>query len=65
MLTNFDIVAQAGGKNTAIDKPFAVTVTNGQILLQFGGVADYPWIKEREVRGSEVTDVSAEYDDRA
>src|SRR6266404_7198020 len=44
VLTNFDIVAQAGAKNTAIDKPFPVTVTNGQITLQFTGVLDYPWI---------------------
>ena len=35
VLTNFDIVAAAGGSFKAIDKTFAVTVTNGTIAIQF------------------------------
>src|SRR5260221_13618465 len=35
VLANFDIVAAAGAALTAIDKTFPVTVTNGQITIQF------------------------------
>jgi len=43
VLTNFDIVAAAGGPLTAIDKTFAVTVTNGTVTIQFiPGSADWP-----------------------
>ena len=30
---NFDVVSKAGGAFTALDKTYAVTVTNGQILI--------------------------------
>ena len=40
VLTNFDIVAQAGGMLRAVDKSFAVTVANGQITIQLSGVVD-------------------------
>ncbi len=43
VLTNFDIVAAAGAALTAIDKTFPVTVTNGQIAIQFtSGLANLP-----------------------
>ena len=41
VLTNFDIVAQAGGAFTALDRSFPVTVTNGQITIQFTSVTDW------------------------
>jgi hypothetical protein len=31
--TNFDVFTKAGGAFTAFDKTYAVTVTNGQILI--------------------------------
>jgi hypothetical protein len=50
VLTNFDIVAAAGGALTAVDKSFAVTVTNGQIAIQFtAGGADQPMVHAIEV----------------
>ncbi len=43
VLSNFDIVAQAGAAFTALDKTFPVTVTNGSIAIQFtNGSADLP-----------------------
>jgi hypothetical protein len=51
VLTNFDIVAQ-GGAFTAVDKSFLVTVTNGQISIQFNpGSADLPLVSGIEVLG--------------
>jgi hypothetical protein len=50
VLTNFDIVAQAGGALKAIDKAFPVTVTNGQISIQFSaGAADQPLVNAIEI----------------
>jgi trimeric autotransporter adhesin len=50
VLTNFDIFAQAGGEFVAIDKTFAVSVTNGQISIQFAaGAADLPMINAIEI----------------
>jgi hypothetical protein len=44
VLTNFDITAQAGAF-TALDQSFPVTVTNGQIAIQFSqGSADWPLV---------------------
>ncbi|MCL5746579.1 MAG: malectin domain-containing carbohydrate-binding protein, partial [Acidobacteria bacterium] len=40
VLSNFDIYAQAGGKNMAVDKNFYVNATSGQIGLQFISLAD-------------------------
>ena len=50
VLTNFDIVAQAGGPLRAVDKSFPVTVTDGQISIQFAaGFADQPTVNAIEV----------------
>jgi Malectin domain len=44
-LSNFDIFAQAGGMNIAVDRTFPVTVTSGAISIQFSqGAADYPLV---------------------
>jgi hypothetical protein len=45
VLTNFDIFAQAGGAFVAVDKTFPVSVSNGQIQIQFtNGAVNYPTI---------------------
>jgi hypothetical protein len=50
VLTNFDIVAAAGGPLTAIDKTFPVTVTTDQVTVQFtSGAADLPKVSAIEV----------------
>jgi beta-galactosidase len=41
VLSNFDVVAAAGGGLTAVDRSFTVDVSNGQIVIEFiSGVAD-------------------------
>ena len=56
VLANFDIFAQAGGMFIAIDKSFPVTVSGGQIVLQFtSGNANLPMVNAVEiVQGSTV-----------
>ncbi len=50
MLTNFDIIATAGAALTAIDKTFPVTVTNGQVTIQFtSGSADLPKVSAIQI----------------
>ena len=50
VLTNFDIIAAAGAPMTAIDKTFQVTVTNGQIVLEFTtGNADLPLVNAIDI----------------
>ncbi len=50
VLTGFDIVAQAGGPLTAVDEPFPVVVTNGQINIQFvTGAADRPLVNAIQI----------------
>jgi Malectin domain/Chitobiase/beta-hexosaminidase C-terminal domain len=50
ILTSFDIIAAAGTPLTAIDKTFPVTVTNGQVTVQFtSGSADLPEVNAIEV----------------
>ena len=50
VLTNFDIVAAAGGALKAIDKTFPVTVTNNQITIQFvPGSADLPKVSAIQI----------------
>ena len=50
VLTNFDIVAAAGGALKAIDKTFPVTVTNGTVTIQFTpGAADWPKVSAIEI----------------
>lgn len=48
VLTNFDIVAQAGS-DTAIDKAFSVTTTTGSITIQFTSVVDHAKISAIEI----------------
>jgi hypothetical protein len=49
-LTNFDVFAQAGGAFIAIDKAFPVSVTNGQIAINFSpGSANAPMVEAIEV----------------
>ena len=51
VLTNFDIIAAAGTALTAIDKTFPVTVTNGQVTIQFtSGSADLPKVSAIQIR---------------
>ena len=51
VMTNFDIVAAAGGAFKAIDKTFPVTVTGSAITIQFvTGSADFPKISAIEVK---------------
>ena len=50
VLTDFDIVAAAGGPLKPIDELFPVTVTNGQITIQFSpGAADQPLVSGIEI----------------
>ena len=49
VLTNFDIVLQAGASNTAIDRVFNVDVTTGQIVIQFTGVVSTPKVSAIEI----------------
>src|SRR5205823_2990743 len=44
VLSNFDIIAQAGGRLIALDRAFTVDVTNGAINIQFQQVIDNPKI---------------------
>ena len=42
VLTSFDIFAAAGGRNIAVDKSFAVTVTGGKLRIDFtNGAANF------------------------
>lgn len=51
VLTNFDIVAAAGGAPKAIDKRFSSRVTNGSLDITFTtGSADLPEVNAIEVR---------------
>jgi hypothetical protein len=50
VLTSFDIIAAAGTAFTAIDKTFPVTVTNGQLTIQFtSGSVDLPKVSAVEI----------------
>jgi hypothetical protein len=56
VLSNFDIVAQAGGGFTAIDRAFPVTVTGGTITVLFTAVVNNATISAIQiVPGSPVT----------
>jgi LmbE family N-acetylglucosaminyl deacetylase len=51
VLSNFDIVASAGGANIAYDRAFPVTVTNGTVTLQFiQGSADLPKVSAIQIQ---------------
>lgn len=49
VLENFDVVASAGGGLKAIDKPFPVVVTNGQIAIDFVAVISTPTVNAIEI----------------
>jgi hypothetical protein len=49
VLQNFDVLAQAGGPNRAIDKAFTVNVTNGSLSIQLKSTADNPMISAIEI----------------
>ncbi|HEY1336473.1 MAG TPA: malectin domain-containing carbohydrate-binding protein [Bryobacteraceae bacterium] len=50
VLSNFDIFASAGGEFVALDKPFPVNVSNGQIAIQFSpGAVDQPMVNAIEI----------------
>ena len=51
VLANFDIVAAAGTPLTALDRSFGVTVTNGNITIQFTkGSVDLPLVNAIKVQ---------------
>ena len=50
VLSNFDIFAQAGGANIALDKSFTVNASNGSITVQFSnGTADLPLVSAIDI----------------
>lgn len=49
LLDNFDVFAQAGAGNTAIDRTFTVTVTDGQLTITIVPVVGQPAINAIEV----------------
>jgi len=52
VLDDFDIYAAAGGRNIAVDRSFAVTVTDGILNVVFGRVVDNPRNKDRRSRSA-------------
>src|SRR6185503_9222878 len=48
-LTNFDVVAAAGGGLKAVDRSFAVNVTGGLITLQWSAVTSAPTVNAIEI----------------
>ncbi len=49
-LTNFDVFAQAGGADAALDKQFTVSVSGGQISVQFdAGPSGWPMVNAIEI----------------
>ena len=55
VLSNFDIVAQAGGRYVAIDKRISATVTNGTLLIDFVPVASSPLVSGIEIVAAPAT----------
>lgn len=49
VLSNFDIVAAAGGPNRAADRSFTVPVTNGQIAIRMVATVDAPQVNAIEI----------------
>jgi subtilisin family serine protease len=49
VLSNLDIVAQAGGPNISLDRQFTVSVTGGQVVIQLIGVIQNPKINAIEI----------------
>jgi hypothetical protein len=51
VLSNFDIIAAAGGALRAVDESFPVTVNNNAIMIQFtSGSADLPKVSAIQIR---------------
>jgi len=56
-LTDFDIFAQAGGQNRAVDRSFPVSVSAGQIFIQFAtGRAGTPLVTAIEILNGTITE---------
>jgi subtilisin family serine protease len=49
VLANFDIFAQAGGANLALDLSFTVAVTGGQVAIKFLAGNDWPMVNAIEI----------------
>jgi hypothetical protein len=59
-LTNFDILAQPNTPaNTALDKMFTTTVTNGTLNIAFSGVVDYAQVNAIEIVPGTLTRINA------
>jgi hypothetical protein len=58
VLTNFDVVAAAGGGLKAVDKSFPVTVAGGQLTIQFIPVVSTPTVNAIEILPQSGTSVS-------
>jgi hypothetical protein len=50
VLSNFDIIAQAGGPFIALDRQFTVNVTSGTVNIQFQTVRDNPKISAIQIQ---------------
>jgi hypothetical protein len=48
-LSGYDVVADAGGANRAVDKLFIVSVSDGQITVEFTPVVSNPQINAIEI----------------
>jgi hypothetical protein len=59
VLTNFDIVAAAGGEYIAVDKSFTVNATNGQITIQFLEGNNWPMVDAIEIETFGTVQVSS------
>jgi len=55
VLANFDVVAAAGAGLKAVDRPFVVNVTGGQITIQLSAVQSDPTINAIEISPVTVT----------
>lgn len=49
VLSNFDIVAAAGGSRRAVDRAFTVNVTNGEIRINMAPTVDSPQVNAIEI----------------
>jgi hypothetical protein len=60
VLSNFDPLAQAGGRNNALVKSFPVNVSNGKLVLSFSaGSANWPTVNGIEIVAAPATTSSA------
>ena len=49
VLTNFDIITQAGGPNIAVDRQYTVNVTTGQVAIDFASLVNNGQINAIEI----------------